>query len=37
MLGNLYDFDPERHWLAPGEREELDRLALSWLAQLWSG
>ncbi len=34
MLGNLYDFDPGRHWLAPGEREELDRLALSWYAQL---
>ena len=34
MLGNLYDFDPERHWLDPGSREELDRLALSWLAQL---
>jgi isoleucyl-tRNA synthetase len=34
MLGNLYDFDPELHWLEPGAREELDRLALSWLAQL---
>jgi isoleucyl-tRNA synthetase len=34
MLGNLSDFDPERHWLAPEKREELDRLALSWLAQL---
>ena len=34
MLGNLYDFDPESHWLEPGKREELDRLALSWLAQL---
>jgi isoleucyl-tRNA synthetase len=34
MLGNLYDFDPGRHWLAPDEREELDRLALSWYAQL---
>ncbi len=34
MLGNLYDFDPGRHWRAPGEREELDRLALSWYAQL---
>ena len=34
MLGNLYDFDPESHWLEPGAREELDRLALSWLAQL---
>ncbi|MEW6386024.1 MAG: isoleucine--tRNA ligase [Thermodesulfobacteriota bacterium] len=34
MLGNLYDFDPERHLVPPGDREELDRLALSWLAQL---
>jgi isoleucyl-tRNA synthetase len=34
MLGNLFDFDPESHWLEPGSREELDRLALSWLAQL---
>ena len=34
MLGNLYDFDPESHWLEPDAREELDRLALSWLAQL---
>jgi isoleucyl-tRNA synthetase len=34
MLGNLLDFDPEKQWLAPDEREELDRLALSWLAQL---
>jgi isoleucyl-tRNA synthetase len=34
MLGNLSDFDPEQHWLAPDSREELDRLALSWLAQL---
>ncbi|MFZ5449741.1 MAG: isoleucine--tRNA ligase [Thermodesulfobacteriota bacterium] len=34
MLGNLFDFDPERHWLAPDKRVELDRLALSWLAQL---
>jgi len=34
MLGNLSDFDPERDWLAPDKREELDRLALSWLAQL---
>jgi len=34
MLGNLYDFDPETHWLEPGAREELDRLALSWLAHL---
>ncbi|HEX9882968.1 MAG TPA: isoleucine--tRNA ligase, partial [Desulfobaccales bacterium] len=34
MLGNLYDFDPQQHWLAPAQRPELDRLALSWLAQL---
>ncbi|MGO9578164.1 MAG: isoleucine--tRNA ligase [Desulfobaccales bacterium] len=34
MLGNLYDFDPQRHWLEPDKRSELDRLALSWLAQL---
>jgi isoleucyl-tRNA synthetase len=34
MLGNLYDFDPQQHWVPWDEREELDRLALSWLAQL---
>ncbi len=34
MLGNLYDFDPQRHWVKYEDREELDRLALSWLAQL---
>jgi isoleucyl-tRNA synthetase len=34
MLGNLYDFDPEKHRVAPEEREELDRVALSWYAQL---
>jgi isoleucyl-tRNA synthetase len=34
MLGNLYDFDPETHLVPPAERQELDRLALSWLAQL---
>ncbi len=34
LLGNLADFDPQRHWVAPEEREELDRLALSWLAQV---
>ncbi len=34
MLGNLSDFDPEIHWLEPSHRQELDRLALSWLAQL---
>jgi len=33
-LGNLYDFDPESHLVPPRQREELDRLALSWLAQL---
>jgi isoleucyl-tRNA synthetase len=34
MLGNLYDFDPERHLVPHPEREELDRLALSWYAQV---
>ena len=34
MLGNLSDFDPQRHWVKPQDREELDRLAFSWLAQL---
>jgi isoleucyl-tRNA synthetase len=34
MLGNLYDFDLEQHFVPYGEREELDRLALSWTAQL---
>ncbi len=34
MLGNLYDFDPQIHLVPAPEREELDRLALSWLAQL---
>ncbi|MFW6123153.1 MAG: isoleucine--tRNA ligase [Thermodesulfobacteriota bacterium] len=34
MLGNLYDFDPEEDLVPVQEREELDRLALSWLAQL---
>jgi isoleucyl-tRNA synthetase len=34
MLGNLSDFDPQAHLMPPAEREELDRLALSWLAQL---
>jgi isoleucyl-tRNA synthetase len=34
MLGNLYDFDPEKDLVPLGEREELDRLALSWMAQL---
>jgi isoleucyl-tRNA synthetase len=34
MLGNLYDFDPEKDLVPAGDREELDRLALSWMAQL---
>jgi isoleucyl-tRNA synthetase len=34
MLGNLNDFHPEEHYVDPRERQELDRLALSWLAQL---
>jgi isoleucyl-tRNA synthetase len=34
MLGNLYDFDPGKHLVPAAQREELDRLALSWLAQL---
>jgi isoleucyl-tRNA synthetase len=34
MLGNLYDFDPGKNYIAPLERQELDRLALSWYAQL---
>jgi isoleucyl-tRNA synthetase len=34
LLGNLYDFDPARHYLHPNEREEFDRVALSWLAKL---
>ncbi len=34
MLGNLYDFDPEKDLVPLPDREELDRLALSWLAQL---
>jgi isoleucyl-tRNA synthetase len=34
MLGNLYDFDPEKDLVPQQDREELDRLALSWLAQL---
>jgi isoleucyl-tRNA synthetase len=34
MLGNLHDFDPRTHWVPSEQREELDRLALSWLAQL---
>jgi len=34
MLGNLYDFDPATDLVPLKGREELDRLALSWLAQL---
>ena len=34
MLGNLADFDPARDYVPPAVREELDRLALSWLAQV---
>jgi len=34
MLGNLFDFEPEKDLVPYGEREELDRLALSWMAQL---
>ena len=34
LLGNLYDFDPAQHYLPPDEREEFDRLAISWLATL---
>jgi isoleucyl-tRNA synthetase len=34
MLGNLYDFDPEKDLVPLGDREELDRLALSWMTQL---
>ncbi|MBM4287399.1 MAG: isoleucine--tRNA ligase [Deltaproteobacteria bacterium] len=34
LLGNLSDFDPSRDYLPPDQREELDRLALSWLARL---
>ena len=33
-MGNLYDFDPAGIILPPSEREELDRVALSWLAKL---
>ena len=34
MLGNLYDFDPDKDQVPLKDRDELDRLALSWLAQL---
>jgi len=36
MLGNLYDFNPEKDLVPVNNREELDRLALSWMAQLIS-
>ncbi|MGQ9919734.1 MAG: isoleucine--tRNA ligase [Desulfobacca sp.] len=34
LLGNLFDFDPSRDYIRPEERLELDRVALSWLANL---
>jgi len=34
ILGNLYDFDPKRDGVPYDQREELDRVALSWLARL---
>jgi isoleucyl-tRNA synthetase len=34
ILGNLYDFDPDQDRVPYEDREELDRVALSWLAQL---
>jgi len=34
LLGNLFDFDPAQDYLPPGQREELDRLAVSWLARV---
>jgi isoleucyl-tRNA synthetase len=34
MLGNLYDFDPEKDLVPLKEREELNLVALSWMAQL---
>jgi isoleucyl-tRNA synthetase len=34
MLGNLYGFDPEKDLVPLADREELDRLALSWMTQL---
>ncbi len=34
LLGNLFDFDPQRHYVSPRQREELDRLTLCWLAKL---
>jgi len=34
LLGNLFDFDPSRDYVQPQARLELDRVALSWLANL---
>ncbi len=34
ILGNLFDFDPAKDLVPLEDREELDRVALSWLAQL---
>ncbi|MGQ9688651.1 MAG: isoleucine--tRNA ligase [Desulfobaccales bacterium] len=34
ILGNLYDFDPAKDTVPLAEREELDRVAISWLARL---
>jgi isoleucyl-tRNA synthetase len=34
LLGNLYDFDPAQNGIPAAQREELDRLALSWLARV---
>jgi isoleucyl-tRNA synthetase len=34
LLANLYDYDPDRHTVDPGDLEELDRWALTRLASL---
>lgn len=34
LLGNLFDFDPRQHYIPPKERQEWDRLVVSWLARL---
>jgi isoleucyl-tRNA synthetase len=34
LLGNLYDFDPQRHAVAPGDLEEIDRFILGQLNQV---
>ncbi len=34
MLGNLYDFEKEKHWVLPEKRTEIDRYALCLLARL---